>query len=181
MSHSQVNHSCGPKLLRTLKWEEFFPVESLVAQPIKNPPAMRESSVRSLGWEDPLENGMTTHSSILAWRILWTAQSMGSQRAGQDWASSFHFTSLHSPLLLFDLAMLVFVEFPMCHAPLVLRLDISYSFWWKCSYLLLLVLYSTYYTLSDFLEFCSKVTFILQTAFPPPLPIPSHSYPHTKV
>ena len=134
----------------------------------------------------PLEKGMVTLSSILAWRIPWTEepgalQSTGTQRIRHDWATSFHFTSLHSPLLLFDLAMLVFVEFPMCHAPLVLRLDISYSFWWKCSYLLLLVLYSTYYTLSDFLEFCSKVTFILQTAFPPPLPIPPHSYPHTKV
>jgi len=42
---------------------------SLVAQIIKNPPAMRETWVRSLGWEDPLEEGMATHSSILAWRI----------------------------------------------------------------------------------------------------------------
>ena len=42
---------------------------SLVAQMVKNPPAMRETWVRSLGWEDPLEEGMTTHSSILAWRI----------------------------------------------------------------------------------------------------------------
>ena len=43
---------------------------SLVAQIVKNPPAMRETWVRSLGWEDPLEEGMATHSSILAWRIL---------------------------------------------------------------------------------------------------------------
>ena len=42
---------------------------SLVAQLVKNPPAMRETWVRSLGWEDALEEGMTTHSSILAWRI----------------------------------------------------------------------------------------------------------------
>jgi len=42
---------------------------SLVAQLVKNPPAMRETWVRSLGWEDPLENGKATHSSILAWRI----------------------------------------------------------------------------------------------------------------
>ena len=41
----------------------------LVAQLIKNPPAMRETWVRSLGWEDPLEKGKATHSSILAWRI----------------------------------------------------------------------------------------------------------------
>ena len=41
----------------------------LVAQTIKNPPAMQETWVHSLGWEDPLEESMTTHSSILAWRI----------------------------------------------------------------------------------------------------------------
>ena len=64
-------------------------MESLVAQLVKNPPAMWDSSVRSLGWEDPLENGMTTHSSILAWRILQTAQSIGSQRL-----SNFHFHPL---------------------------------------------------------------------------------------
>ena len=45
---------------------------SLVAQLVKNLPAMRETWVRSLGWEDPLEEGMTTHSSILIWRIPWT-------------------------------------------------------------------------------------------------------------
>ena len=42
---------------------------SLVAQVVKNPPAMPETWVRSLGWKDPLEEGMATHSSILAWRI----------------------------------------------------------------------------------------------------------------
>ena len=45
----------------------------VVAQLVKNPPAMLETWVRSLGWEDPLEEEMTTHSSILAWRISWTA------------------------------------------------------------------------------------------------------------
>ena len=45
---------------------------SLVAQLIKNPPEMWESRVRFLGWEDPLEKGKVTHSSILAWRIPWT-------------------------------------------------------------------------------------------------------------
>ena len=62
---------------------------SLVAQMVKNPPAMRETWVQSLGWEDPLEEGMTTHSSILAWRIQWSKepgglQSIGLQRAGHD-------------------------------------------------------------------------------------------------
>ena len=45
---------------------------SLVAQLVRNPPAMWETWVRSLAWEDPLEEGMATHSSILAWRIPWT-------------------------------------------------------------------------------------------------------------
>ena len=45
---------------------------SLVAQLVKNPPAMRETWAPSLGWEDPLEKGKATQSSILAWRIPWT-------------------------------------------------------------------------------------------------------------
>ena len=45
-----------------------------MAQMVKNLPAMQETQVRSLGWEDPLEKGMATHSSILAWRIPWTEQ-----------------------------------------------------------------------------------------------------------
>ena len=60
-----------------------------MAQLVKNPPAMWETCVRSLGREDPLEKGMATYSSILAWRIPWTEepgglQSMGSQRVGHD-------------------------------------------------------------------------------------------------
>ena len=57
---------------------------SLVAQMVKNPPAMRETWVQSLGWEDPLEMGKASHSSILAWRIPRTIQSMGSQRVGHS-------------------------------------------------------------------------------------------------
>ena len=45
---------------------------SLVAQLVKNPPAMRDTWVQSLGWKDPLEKGKATRSSILAWRIPWT-------------------------------------------------------------------------------------------------------------
>ena len=56
----------------------------LLAQLVKNPPAMWETWVRSLGWEDTLEKGKATHSSILAWRIPWTVESMGSQRMGYD-------------------------------------------------------------------------------------------------
>ena len=62
---------------------------SLVAQMVKNLPAMQEIHVRSLGWEDPLEKGTATHSSVLAWRIPWAEelgglQSMGLQRVGHD-------------------------------------------------------------------------------------------------
>ena len=58
---------------------------SLVVQMVKNLPAMKETWVQPLDWEDPLEKGMATHSSILAWRIPWTEepgrlQSMGPQR-----------------------------------------------------------------------------------------------------
>ena len=53
---------------------------SLVTQLVKNLPEMRETWVRSLGWEDPLEKGKATHSGILAWRIPWTVESTGSQR-----------------------------------------------------------------------------------------------------
>ena len=57
---------------------------SLVAQLVKNPPAMWEIWVQSLDWENPLEKGKATPSSILAWRIPWTVQSMGSQRIRHD-------------------------------------------------------------------------------------------------
>ena len=58
--------------------------DSLVAQLLKNLPAMWETLVQSLGLEDLLEKGKATHSSILAWRIPWTVQSMGLQRVGHD-------------------------------------------------------------------------------------------------
>jgi len=62
---------------------------SLVAQLVKNLPAVQETWVRSLGLEDPLEKEMATHSSILAWKISWIEepggmQSMGSQRVGHN-------------------------------------------------------------------------------------------------
>ena len=62
---------------------------SLVAQMVKNLPAIQGTQVQSLGQEDPLKKGMATHSSILAWEIPWTEkpgglQSMGSQTVGHD-------------------------------------------------------------------------------------------------
>ena len=60
-----------------------------VAQTVKHQRAVRETQVRSLSWEDPLEKEMATHSSTLAWKIPWTEepgglQSIGSQRVGHD-------------------------------------------------------------------------------------------------
>ena len=51
---------------------------------VKNLPAMQETGVQSLGWENPLENRMAPHSSILAWRIPWTEEPLGLQRVGHD-------------------------------------------------------------------------------------------------
>ena len=61
-------------------------------QLVKKPPAVRGTGVRSLGWEGPLEKGKATQSSILAWRIPWTVQHMGSQRVWHDWET---FTCKH--------------------------------------------------------------------------------------
>ena len=62
---------------------------SLTAQLVKNLPAMQETWLQFLGWEDPLEKEMAIHSSILAWKISWTVEpgrllSMGLQRVGHD-------------------------------------------------------------------------------------------------
>ena len=66
-----------------------------VAQLVKNLPTMQETWVQSLGWEDTLEKGKGTHSSILAWRIPGTIQFLGSQRFGHDWVT---FTKLLTPI-----------------------------------------------------------------------------------
>ena len=86
------------KIGRIAKVAEYFLqilelyVHSLVAQTVKNLPAMWETWVQSRGWEDPLEKGMATHSNILAWRIPWTEepdrlQTMESQRVRHDLAT----------------------------------------------------------------------------------------------
>ena len=82
-------------MTRLLDAQIFGMGSSLVAQRIKHLPAMQETRVQSLGWEDPLEKEMATHTSSLAWRIPWTEepgrlQFTGSQRVGHDLATSFH-------------------------------------------------------------------------------------------
>ena len=81
------NASESPKNLINLIRAGFR--ASLVAQTVKNPPVMQETQVQFLSQEDPMEKGLATHSSILAWRIPWTEepgrpQSMGSQRVRHD-------------------------------------------------------------------------------------------------
>ena len=68
--HVATAHSTGQIFMLSLHdcWA------SLVAQMVKNPPAMQETQVQSLGWDDPLEEEMATHSNILAWRIPWTEE-----------------------------------------------------------------------------------------------------------
>ena len=61
---------------------------SLIAQLVKNAPAMQETLVQALGWEDSQEKGKAAHPSILAQRIPWTVWSLGSQKARHDWATS---------------------------------------------------------------------------------------------
>ena len=107
---------------------------SLVAQMVKNLPAVQETWVQFLGWEDLLEKGMATHSSIFAWRIPWTEepgrlQSMGLQRVRHDWETNtftfssrrssnlftwhiWHMTSqsgLHTPLTHFTRTLVIFI------------------------------------------------------------------------
>ena len=74
---------------------------SLMPQSVKNSSAMQETSVQSLGLEDPLQREEAPHSSILAWRIPWTGEpgglrSMGSQSVGHNWVTHFHVTFILS-------------------------------------------------------------------------------------
>ena len=81
----------GPKLESSLVAQGFPGGSDGKKIKKKNPPEMQETWVQSRGWEDSLEDGMETHSSILAWRVPWTEEpgglpSMGSHRVGYDWS-----------------------------------------------------------------------------------------------
>ena len=69
LSHSVVSDFCDKSSFFFFNW--IMPGASLVAQMVKNLPAMQETRVQFLGWEDPLEKRMATHTSILAWRLPW--------------------------------------------------------------------------------------------------------------
>ena len=86
----------------------------VVAQTVKNLPVVRESQVRSLGWEDPLEKEIATHSSILAWKFPCTEepgglQSMGSSRVGHDWAINTHSHAIGTCFLSYMFTQLVHI------------------------------------------------------------------------
>ena len=101
-----------------------------VPQIVRNLPAMQETQVWSLGWEDPLEKGMATHCSILAWRIPWTEepgglQSMGWQRIQHNWATNT-FT-----FILCTLFSLSPAPCPIClhHSQSIVRLQVGLILW----------------------------------------------------
>ena len=77
-------HMTPPTTKNHLDPDYQYPGASLVAQAVKNLPAMQETQVRSLGQEGPLEKGMATHSSILAWRIPWREEPGGLQSRGSQ-------------------------------------------------------------------------------------------------
>ena len=71
------------KMKKSRIWAQLITVRaSLVAQSVKNLPVVQETQVQFLGWEDPLEKEMATHSSILAWKISWTEEPDGLQSRG---------------------------------------------------------------------------------------------------
>ena len=87
----------GSKLKESYCLPISISVTSLVAQMVKCLPTMRETQVWSLGWEDPLEKEMATHSSTLAWKIPWMEcgrLSPRGRRVGNDWATSLSFSSI---------------------------------------------------------------------------------------
>ena len=77
MVHEVTNSQTWPS--------DYTATIAFVTQLVKNPPAVRETWVPSLCWEDPLKRGKVNYFSILSWRSPWTIQSMGSQRVGHDW------------------------------------------------------------------------------------------------
>ena len=89
---SEILESCSSFWVWFLRNHFHFSESFSITQQVKDSPAMQETWVQSLGWEDPLEMGTTTHYSILDWRIPWTEeagrlQSMGSQRVWTLWAT----------------------------------------------------------------------------------------------
>ena len=105
-------------------------------------PEMEETRVQSLGWEDPLEEGMATHSSVLAWRISWTEEpgglrSIGSQRVGHDLSNLASTVSYHFVLCTWDSPSSVALwlsHFTAAVHSIIWRGTVySFSYWWHLS------------------------------------------------
>ena len=111
-----------------------------MAQTVKRLPTMRESWVRSLGWEDPLEKEMVTHFSILAWKIPWTEElgwllSMVSQRVGHDWVTSLSLSFKITDKTKYHVKQIRAVGLccSLCMCPLpILEKDV-YRGWYTCT------------------------------------------------
>ena len=96
---------------------------SLVSHLVKNPPAMQETWVQSLGWEDPLEKGTVTHSSILAWKIPWTIIVCGVTKSRlRDLTLSLHF---HCRYISANFSIRSTLSFPNCVHNSVLYVCVS--------------------------------------------------------
>ena len=106
------------KFLERIRINDWHVDASLVAQMVKNPPAMRETWVRSLGWGDPLEKGKATHSSIRACRIPWTEETCGLQFMGRKESDTTERLSL------FILVIIACIwEYSLQHSPFPIYLQ----------------------------------------------------------
>ena len=119
---------------------------SLVAQRIRHLPAMQETQVRSLGWEDPLEKEMATHSSIPAWRIPWTEepgglQSTGSQRVRHDWAT---YITIYMKYHLQQKKILTFLKFSFNFTYRIHCSFVKLTVIWSCIFICFLLTYSLF-------------------------------------
>ena len=131
-----------------------FKWASLVVQTVNRLPAAQETRVRSLGWEDPLEKEMATHSSTLAWKIPWAEepsrlQSMELQRVGHDWATSLSFTepsNTWSNIIRFIIYGIIYLYITHTHT---WRLFIKLGWYWR-SYSVAWLSFYLYYEISHF-------------------------------
>ena len=143
-------------MLYDISWQLTYFRASLVAQMVNHLPAMRETQVWSLGWEDPLEKEMATHSSTLAWKIPWTEepgrlQPKGLQRVRHNWA-----TSLYTSLILYTIVFASYFSSPLLPLSRSVSPVVTTSFFlylWACFFLFFFRFHLSDYHIS-FVLFC---------------------------